>query len=279
MNKILKTNIEPDEWQSLKAYTDARIALGKTGVSIPVAASMAFKLAHAHAKDAVYSSLDQSKLIDLLKEIHQPVAALHSQAANRDIYLQRPDLGRRLADDSVRKLHQLLAQPCDLCIILADGLSASAINENAWPVVNLLVQTAKSMNFSLSAISLVEHARVAIADEIGSLLKAKLSIIFIGERPGLSSFDSMGAYITYAPSPGLTDERRNCISNIRQNGLSAALAVDKIMYLVREAFRLQTTGVSLKDNDIGQPTQLPTGGPSNGMIIHPTAGSNLPVNE
>jgi len=266
MNKILKTYIEPDEWQSLKAYTDARIALGKTGVSIPMAESLAFKLAHAHAKDAVYSSLDQRPLIDLLKEIHQPVISLHSQAANRDIYLQRPDLGRRLADDSVRKIQQLHAQPCDLCIILADGLSASAINENAWPVVSLLIQEAQKLSFSISAISLVEQARVAIADEIGSLLQAKLSIIFIGERPGLSSFDSMGAYITYAPSPGLTDERRNCISNIRQKGLSAALAIDKIMYLVQEAFRLQITGVSLKDNDMGQHTQLPTTDQPNGMI-------------
>jgi ethanolamine ammonia-lyase small subunit len=267
MNKILKTNIEPDEWQSLKAYTDARIALGKTGVSVPMAQSLAFKLAHAHAKDAVYSSLDQAQLIDLLREIHQPVVSLHSQATNRDIYLQRPDLGRRLADDSVRKLQQLRAQPCDLCIILADGLSASAINENAWPVVQLLIQAAKKMNFSISAISLVENARVAIADEIGSLLNAKLSVIFIGERPGLSSFDSMGAYITYAPSPGLTDERRNCISNIRQKGLSATLAVDKIMYLVQEAFRLQITGVSLKDNDTGGPAHLPAGNSQNGKLI------------
>lgn len=256
MNKITKTNIEADEWQSLKAYTDARIALGKTGVSIPMAESLAFKLAHAHAKDAVYSALDQGPLIAMLKEIHQPVVSLHSQAINRDIYLQRPDLGRRLADDSVRKLQQIHAAPADLCIILADGLSASAINENAWPVVNLLLEAAKKMNYTVSAISLVEQARVAIADEIGHLLKAKLSIIFIGERPGLSSFDSMGAYITFDPLPGLTDERRNCISNIRQKGLSAALAVDKIMYLVNEAFRLKITGVMLKDNDGNQKTEI-----------------------
>jgi len=256
MNKIAKTNIEADEWQSLKAYTDARIALGKTGVSIPMAESLAFKLAHAHAKDAVYSTLDQGPLISMLKEIHQPVLSLNSQAANRDIYLQRPDLGRKLADDSVRKLQQINPFPADLCIILADGLSASAINENAWPVVNLLLEAAKKMNYTISAISLVEQARVAIADEIGHLLKAKLSIIFIGERPGLSSFDSMGAYITFDPLPGLTDERRNCISNIRQKGLSAALAVDKIMYLVNEAFRLQITGVMLKDHDGNQKTEI-----------------------
>jgi ethanolamine ammonia-lyase small subunit len=255
MNEISKTNIEIDDWKSLKAYTDARIALGKTGVSIPMAESLAFKLAHAHAKDAVYSSLNQGVLIDFLRNIHQPVVSLHSRASNRDIYLQRPDLGRRLADDSVRKLQQLQATPSDLCIILADGLSASAVNENAGPVVQRLIEASKKMNFSVSAISLVEQARVAIADEIGGLLKAKLSIILIGERPGLSASDSMGAYITYAPSLGLTDERRNCISNIREKGLSPALAADKIMYLVREAFRLQITGVSLKDNDAG--TQLP----------------------
>lgn len=249
MNKLLKTNIEADEWKSLKAYTAARIALGKTGVSIPVAESLGFKLAHAHAKDAVYSALEQGSLINALRELKYPVVSLQSQATNRDMYLQRPDLGRRLSDDSVRKLQVLSAVPTDLCIILADGLSASAINENAWPVVSALLQAAKTMNYTVSAVSLVEQARVAIADEIGSLLKARLTIILIGERPGLSSFDSMGAYITYGPKPGLTDERRNCISNIRQQGLSAPLAVDKIMYVVNEAFRLKLTGVSLKDND------------------------------
>lgn len=254
MKEILKTNIDPDEWQALKAYTDARIALGKTGVSIPMAASLAFKLAHAHAKDAVYSALDQQPFMDLLQEINQPVVCLHSQADNRDIYLQRPDLGRKLADESVRQLQQLHAEPADLCIILADGLSASAINENAWAVLSLLIQAAKKMNFTIAPVSLVAQGRVAIADEIGSVLQAKLSIILIGERPGLSSFDSMGAYITYAPMPGFTDERRNCISNIRQKGLSAKLAADKIMYLVQHAFRLQITGIGLKDNDTPFPT-------------------------
>jgi ethanolamine ammonia-lyase small subunit len=266
MNKILNTNIETDEWQSLKAYTDARIALGKTGVSIPMSESLAFKLAHAHAKDAVYSALNQAPFKDLLQQIQQPVISLQSQAANRDIYLQRPDLGRKLNDESIKKLIELNAEPADLSIILADGLSASAINDNAWSVVNLLIEAAKKLNFTVSPISLVEQGRVAIADEIGSLMQAKLSIILIGERPGLSSFDSMGAYITYAPAPGLTDERRNCISNIRQKGLSASLAADKIMYLVQEAFRLQITGVSLKDNDESQHTPLLTSEPSNRII-------------
>lgn len=251
MNELRKNWIDQDEWTSLKAFTDARIALGKTGVSIPLKESLAFKLAHAHAKDAVYSALDTSKLMASLQTTGLAIHCLHSRAENRDIYLQRPDFGRRLTDSSVALLEQLDREPADLAIILADGLSASALNQQAVSVVQLLVDTAKDRNYSLAPLTLVEQGRVAIADEIGSLLQARMTVILIGERPGLSSFDSMGAYLTYAPELGLTDERRNCVSNIRQQGLSARLAVDKIMYLVNEAFRLQLSGVALKDNDTG----------------------------
>ncbi|HLL93622.1 MAG TPA: ethanolamine ammonia-lyase subunit EutC [Spirosoma sp.] len=250
MNELRRSPVETDEWQTLKAFTDARIALGKTGVSVPIKESLALKLAHAHAKDAVYSSLDKGSLLASLKAAGLPVYCLQSRAANRDIYLQRPDLGRRLADDSAGVLGQLDPAPADLSIILADGLSAIALNENAWPVVQLLIDTARKKKYSIAPLTLVEQGRVAIADEIGSLLQARLTVILIGERPGLSSFDSMGAYMTYAPHPGLTDERRNCVSNIRRQGLSAAMAAEKIMYLIHEAFRLELTGVALKDNNI-----------------------------
>ncbi|GAB2533319.1 ethanolamine ammonia-lyase subunit EutC [Spirosoma aerophilum] len=246
---MTKTGIETDEWESLKHFTNARIALGKTGVSVPLKESLLFKLAHAHAKDAVYSQLDTDALTTTLAQTGLPVYKLRSQAANRDTYLQRPDFGRQLAPESAEQLRQLDSSPADISLIIADGLSATAIMKNAEPVVHLLVEKIREAGYSLAPLLVVEQGRVAITDAIGEWLKPRLAILFIGERPGLSSFDSMGAYITYAPRPGLTDERRNCISNIREQGLSATLTVDKLMYLIQSAFRLQLTGVALKDNN------------------------------
>ncbi|WP_080057746.1 ethanolamine ammonia-lyase subunit EutC [Spirosoma aerolatum] len=252
MSEIRKAGVESDEWESLKAYTKARIALGRTGVSVPLRESLQFKLAHAHAKDAVYSALDVTDLQNQLALCGLPVYCVRSRAIHRDMYLQRPDLGRLLDERSAEQLQQLDSPAADISIIVADGLSASAIRQNAAQVVSGLVDKAKQAGFSLAPIVLVEQGRVAIMDAIGSLLNARLAIILIGERPGLSSFDSMGAYITYAPRPGLTDESRNCISNIREQGLAPVLAVDKIMDLIWSAFRLQLTGVQLKaDSNAG----------------------------
>lgn len=249
MNEPKKTGQESDEWEPLKAYTYARIALGKTGVSIPLKESLRFKLAHAHAKDAVYSQLNVADLQAELASVGLPILHLHSRVEHRDMYLQRPDLGRVLNESSGNQLRQLNSPPADICLIVADGLSATAIHKNAGPVVRLFVEKARQAGYSLAPILLVEQGRVAITDAIGELLRPRLVIILIGERPGLSSFDSMGAYITFSPQPGLTDERRNCISNIREEGLSPIMAVDKLMYLINMAFRLQLTGVELKDYD------------------------------
>lgn len=257
MNEPKKNGIEPDEWGPLKAYTNARIALGKTGVSVPLNESLQFKLAHAHAKDAVYSQLNLPELHASLADIGLPVYTLRSRAENRDIYLQRPDYGRLLDSRSIDYLQQLTGQPADISIIIADGLSATAIMKNAGLVIPLLVSRVQQAGYSLAPLLVVEQGRVAITDAIGGILRPRLAILFIGERPGLSSFDSMGAYITYAPEPGLTDERRNCISNIREQGLSAEMAVDKLMYLIQSAFRLQLTGVALKDNNGLGPSDLP----------------------
>ncbi|GAB3796893.1 ethanolamine ammonia-lyase subunit EutC [Spirosoma humi] len=249
MNEPQKNGLEPDEWQPLKAYTRARIALGKTGVSVPLNESLQFRLAHAHAKDAVYSQLDLADLRASLGDAGLPIHTLRSRAENRDMYLQRPDYGRLLDDPSINYLQRLNSVPADICIIIADGLSAMAIMKNAGPLIQLLVSKVRQAGYSLAPILVVEQGRVAITDAIGEILRPRLAIVFIGERPGLSSFDSMGAYITYAPRSGLTDERRNCISNIREQGLSAEMAVDKLMYLIQSAFRLQLTGVALKDNN------------------------------
>lgn len=236
-----------DSWESLKEFTAARIALGRAGDSIPMPESLKFKLAHAHARDAVYSALNTEALIAELGFLDSPLLHLNSCATTRQIYLQRPDLGRLLDDQSTSLVNKNII-PSDICIILADGLSANAINNNAVDLLKALIPLLKAMNYRLSPICLVEQARVAIADPIAHGLQSKLSIILIGERPGLSSADSIGAYLTYNPQPGLTDESRNCVSNIRQDGLSCKLAAEKIFYLVQEAFKRKLSGVDLKDN-------------------------------
>jgi ethanolamine ammonia-lyase small subunit len=242
--------VEPDPWHSLKTYTDARIALGHTGGAIPLKEVLQFRLAFAHAKDAVYSELDWPKLEQRLEQLAVPYLKLHSRASSRSVYLQRPDWGRCLNEASVASLKEIPAIEYDVAIVLADGLSATAINQHALPLIQRLRPLLQKANYHLAPICIVEQARVAIGDEIGHLLDTQLVIVLIGERPGLSSPYSMGAYLTYAPQPGLTDERRNCISNIRPEGLPYEMACQKLYYLIQESLRLKLSGVDLKDNTI-----------------------------
>lgn len=237
--------IQSDPWSSLRAFTTARIALGRTGTAIPLKEVLAFRMAHAHARDAVYSQLETSSLQEQLQPFHLPIHILHSRAADRYEYLQRPDKGRRLDAASAALL---TPQNADVAFIFADGLSATAINIHTYPLLQHLLPMLKAAGISVAPICLVQQGRVAIGDEIGALLNVKLTVVLIGERPGLSAADSMGAYLTFAPAIGTTDEARNCISNIRQEGLSYLLAAGKIFYLLQEALRLQLSGVELKDN-------------------------------
>lgn len=247
-NEIKKQyQTEKDAWQSLKKYTTARIALGKTGTAIPLDELLQFKLAHAHARDAVYSQIETDKLTQSLQAFKLPIFLLNSRAANRHEYLQRPDLGRRLNNASVAQLKDA-GSKAGIAIIIADGLSATAVNHHLTALLEVLIPELKAADFSIAPLCIVQQARVAVGDEVASLLNASMSIVLIGERPGLSSPDSLGAYLTYQPSIGLTDESRNCISNIRTEGLSYTEAAAKIFYLVKEAFRLQYSGVQLKDN-------------------------------
>lgn len=234
--------------QPLKAFTPARIALGRAGSAIPLKAFQEFKLAHAHARDAVYSELNVEDLIAGLAQFGLPILHVHSAAAYREQYLQRPDLGRKLNEESAEEIKNYHS-PCDIAIIIADGLSANAVNNNIIPLLKLLVPMLNSVKLRLAPITLVKQGRVAIGDEIAYALGAKLSLILIGERPGLSAADSVGAYITYNPKPGLTDESRNCISNIRPQGFNSAAAAKKIFYIVQEAFKSKLTGIGLKDNE------------------------------
>ena len=237
-----------DPLNQLKEFTAARIGIGRTGASIPLKQSLAFKLAHAHARDAVYSELDTHKLSADLKQFELPVLLLHSRAVYREQYLQRPDLGRKLDDSSVELINDHANTANDIIIIIADGLSATAVNNNAVGLLKILIPQLQSAGLKLAPICLVKQGRVAVADDAGAYIKARLSLILIGERPGLSSADSMGVYITFQPQPGLTDESRNCISNIRPHGLTFKPASKKIFYLIQEAFKRKLSGVGLKDN-------------------------------
>lgn len=235
-------------FDQLKQFTAARIGIGRTGASIPLKQSLVLKLAHAHARDAVYSELDIDKLSADLKQFELAVLLLQSQGAYREQYLQRPDLGRRLNAKSADLVKDHSNDKTDIAIIIADGLSATAVNHHAIGLLKILIPQLQSAGFQIAPLCLVKQGRVAIADVAGMYLRAKLSLILIGERPGLSSADSMGAYITYGPRPGLTDESRNCISNIRPHGLTFKNASKKIFYLIQEAFSLKLSGVGLKDN-------------------------------
>lgn len=239
-----------DPWQALRQFTAARIALGHTGVSQLTGAQLDFQLAHARARDAVHQALDSAGLAQALEAAwpgSESPLLLHSAAENRNVYLQRPDLGRRLDTPSRALLLARGDRAVDLSIVVADGLSALAIAQHAAPLLQALKTLLAPEAWNLAPLAIVEQGRVAVGDEVGELLGAKIVVVLIGERPGLSSPDSMGLYITWAPHVGLTDERRNCISNVRPAGLGYEEAAHKLHYLLTEARRRQLTGVGLKD--------------------------------
>lgn len=257
------SNIIENPWELLRDYTDARIGLGRSGVSIPTSHSLEFQLAHAQAQDAVHLPLDVEHIVEqinnnnLNSETYLPIL-LHSQAINRTVYLQRPDLGRKLNNDSAETLKKIIVnkdEPFDLSIVIVDGLSSLAIKENAVNFIERLLSalTNDTQKWKIAPFTIVQQGRVAVGDEVGELLKAKISLVLIGERPGLSSPDSLGLYLTWNPKSGLTDASRNCISNVRSEGLSYEEAVKKTMYLLKESRRLELSGVNLKDrttNDV-----------------------------
>jgi len=239
----------------LRSLTPARVALKRTGESLATSELLDFQLAQARARDAVHSALQPAPILAelgrLSAESNSPIL-LHSAAKDRQTYLQRPDLGRTLDSSSHERLRNRPHNALEtLAICLVDGLSALAVERHALPLLAELLAAIETQfpELHLAPISVVEQGRVAIGDEIGELQGASLIIVLIGERPGLSSPDSLGAYITWQPRPGRTDAERNCISNIRSEGLSYKLAADRLLYYIRESRRLQLTGVALKDAD------------------------------
>lgn len=260
------TDLAANSWAArLRALTPARVGLGRTGVSQPLRSQLEFQRAHALARDAVHARLEIGALAETLREVSGlDVLRLRSMAASgvaggaasgasdRTIYLQRPDLGRRL-DESGKSILQRTVhgereadRPYNLAIVVADGLSALAVERHAAALLRELLPRLEG--WRLAPICVVEQGRVAIGDEIGEALQAELSVVLIGERPGLSAPDSLGAYITWAPRAGRTDAERNCISNIRTEGLSYAQAAAQLLFYLKEARRLQLTGVALKES-------------------------------
>jgi ethanolamine ammonia-lyase small subunit len=254
----------------LRRLTPARIALGRTGTSMPTSAQLDFQYAHAQARDAVHLPFDHAGLSSQLAEVGRESLLLHSAATNRDTYLQRPDLGRKLSDESAQTLREYAqANPggVDLVIVVADGLSALAVHRHTLPFLARMQEQIEAEGWSVSPVVLVEQGRVAVADEIGELLGAKMVVILIGERPGLSSPDSLGLYFTYNPKVGLTDAYRNCISNVRLEGLSYAMAAHRLLYLMREACRRQLSGVNLKDEAQVQTLESDAGADMKGNFL------------
>lgn len=246
----------PDPWAALRALTPSRIALGHAGGSLPTAAHLDFQLAHARARDAVHRALDVGALVAALRDAGLELLPVRSAARDRREYLQRPDLGRRLDAASRDRLARAAVHPGpDLLLVVADGLSAAAAERHAAPLLRELVPRLARDGWTLGPVLVAEQARVALGDEAGALLGARLVTVLIGERPGLSSPDSLGAYLTYRPAVGRKDSERNCVSNIRPAGLSYPAAADRLRFLLSEARRRRLTGVALKDAPA-----LPSGG-------------------
>lgn len=238
----------PDPWAELQRHTPARIALGRAGSSLPTAEVLRFAAAHAMARDAVHAALDADALAATLQADGGPMLCVRSRAATRADYLRRPDLGRRLDEASAAALQAAAAgAPPDLAIVVADGLSALAAERHA-PALLRALRASLDGTLVLAPLVIATQARVALGDEVGALLGARLVLILLGERPGLSAPDSLGAYLSHGPRIGLADAQRNCVSNVRPEGLAIDDAARRIAWLAREALRRQVTGIALKDD-------------------------------
>jgi ethanolamine ammonia-lyase small subunit len=242
--KTLPASVAPvteDSWAALRRHTAARIALGRSGASLPTREVLAFEQAHAQARDAVLAPLDVAALRAALETEQWPVLEVRSRAPDQAAYLARPDWGRRLAPDSLAALPE--GGGADLALVLSDGLSAVALQRHATPLLRALRPLLGSL--SIAPLVIARHARVALADEVGERLGARVVVSLIGERPGLSSPDSLGAYLTHAPRVGRSDAERNCVSNIRPQGLGYAEAAAQLAALLGAALHAGCSGVKL----------------------------------
>lgn len=235
-----------DPWDALRERTAARIALGRAGASLPTAALLAFELDHARARDAVHRALDVDALDATMKALGHETVRVDSAATDRATFLLRPDLGRRLDDDSRTRLAEAQHDPCDVLFVLADGLSALGVQRHAAPLLAALEPRLDGL--AIGPVVIARQARVAIGDEIGAAFGARCVVMMIGERPGLTSPDSVGLYLTFGPRPGRRDAERNCLSNVRPEGLTPVAAALRLAWLIRASLRLSLSGVALKDD-------------------------------
>jgi len=246
----------------LRALTPARVALGRAGASLPTEALLAFTLDHARARDAVHAAFDPARLVTGLGELGLSALTVQSRAAGRQDYLRRPDLGRRLDAASEQALTEAAGQGDGrLAIVIGDGLSPKAVHAHALALMGHLTAQLAAAKIDIGPVVVASGARVALGDEIGAILAAPMVVVLIGERPGLSAPDSLGAYLTFAPRLGRTDADRNCVSNVHRAGLTCEEAAFKIAWLVRQGLARKVTGVALKDES-GEGTQLALPGSS-----------------
>ena len=240
--------------RDMRELTPARVGLGRAGASLPTEALLEFTLAHARARDAVHAGFDVTAVIAGLGDLGLDAPQVSSRARDRSVYLRRPDLGRMLDPASAQSLTGRSAGPCRLAVVVGDGLSPAAVNAHAVELVRSLLPRLNEAGIEIGHAVVASGARVALGDEIGAILGARMVVVLIGERPGLSAPDSLGAYLTFAPRPGLTDAERNCVSNVHGAGLGYDEAAFKIAWLIREGLARGITGVALKDES-GGPTQ------------------------
>lgn len=237
----------PDAWSVLREFTAARIALGHCGASLPTREVLNFGLAHAQARDAIHQPFDSEKLAEKLHQMGLTTLTVHSQAPDRHTYLQRPDLGRVLSEESRQALSAQRIPAHDLLLVIGDGLSSFAVDRQAPGLIAALLPYLQTLGLSLGPVVLAHQSRVALGDDIGETLASKAVAILIGERPGLSSPDSLGIYLTWQPKRSRIESERNCISNIRPEGLSYAAAAFKLAWLLEQAFMRKLSGIRLKD--------------------------------
>jgi ethanolamine ammonia-lyase small subunit len=237
-----------DIWTALRRFTAARIGLARSGGSLATRPLLEFQLAHARARDAVHAPLDEPKLRDDLAALGLPVLVVASAVTDRPQYLMRPDLGRMLAPEAATALRPHAGDGHDVAVVVSDGLSARAVQAHAAPVLAALLPSLRAEGWRIAPLVIARQSRVAIGDAVAAALQAASVLVLIGERPGLSSPDSMGAYLTWQPGPQTTDAERNCISNIRPDGIAPADAAFKLAHLMRAMRAHRTSGVALKDD-------------------------------
>ncbi len=237
-----------DPWVALRRFTQARIALGRAGHAVPTQVLLEFQLAHAEARDAVHFPWHIDTFAGQLRGLGEEVLILETPVRSRDEYLRRPDFGRVLDEESRTRLSNLNAAEADVALIVTNGLSSTAVELHGILLLQAILRVYRTRQIRIAPVSLVANGRVALSDDIGGILAARVAVIVVGERPGLSAADSLGIYLTYAPQPGNTDAARNCISNIRPpEGLGYEAAAAKLLYLTEEAMRRGVSGVALKD--------------------------------